>query len=617
MCGIAGWIDFERDILREGDTLRQMGDTMGARGPDDAQEWMTRHAGFSHRRLVVVDPEGGAQPMTRDFSGRRLVIVYNGELYNTDELRQQLQRKGYRFRGHSDTEVLLSAYAEWGEHCPERLLGIFAFAVYSPSEERLFIARDRLGVKPLFYAERGGAFLFASELKALCVHPLVGAELDREGLLEALVMAPARTPGVGVFRGVRELRPGWALTHDRTGTILSQYWRLEAQLHTDDIADTAGRVRSLLRDAVESQLVSDVPLCGMLSGGLDSSAVCLFADEALRRAGRGRLRTYSVEFAGAEDDFHPTSFQKSLDIPWVEKMRQFLGTDHRRIVLDTPDLVTHLPTALRARDLPGMADVDTSLYLFCREIRRESTVALSGESADEVFGGYPWFFRDDALTSGTFPWAPRLSLRLSFLTEDARHWLRPQEYVRSRYEEALAEVPRLSGEDALEARMRELLYLNITRFLPTLLDRKDRMSMATSLEVRVPFCDHRLVEYVYNIPWSMKTWGGHPKGILRLALRGLLPDDVLFRPKNPYPSTPNPLYLESMRQKALEISEDSRSALFHFLDRRAVQTLAREQHDPMSLPWFSQLMGLAQYFSYVVQLDDWLRTYRIETAVPA
>ena len=611
MCGIAGWVDWRRDLRREAATLERMAAAMAPRGPDDAGLWLSASVGFAHRRLIVVDPAGGAQPMQRQYGTRRFVIVYNGELYNTEDLRRDLLARGYRFEGHSDTEVLLASYAHWGEACLPRLNGIFAFAIWNEAEETLFLARDRLGVKPLFYAERQDAFLFSSELKGLLANALVPAELDREGLGEAFLMAPSRTPGHGVFRGVQELRPGYSLRVGRRGVRVSRYWSLEAREHLDSAEETAARVRFLLRDAVERQLVSDVPIATLLSGGLDSSAVTAFAAKGLQEEGRGTLRTYSVEFADAERHFRPTDFQRSLDGPWVEKVSALFATDHRRVVLDTPDLVRWLGAALTARDLPGMADVDTSLLLFCREVRRESTVALSGESADEVFGGYPWFYREDALQARTFPWALRQKDRVALLNPDFAAWLEPEAYVQRRYEEALAEVPALAGEDPQEARMRQLLYLNITRFLPTLLDRKDRMSMATGLEVRVPFCDHRLVEYTYNIPWALKTYGGQRKGILREALRGILPDDVLYRPKSPYPSTPNPSYLAAMRRQALEVLADPGSPLSAYLNRPAIERLAREEQDPFALPWFSQLMGLPQWFSYVVQLDSWLRTYRI------
>ncbi|MCL6594728.1 MAG: asparagine synthase (glutamine-hydrolyzing) [Firmicutes bacterium] len=614
MCGIAGFVDPNRREEEMHPLLEAMSRTLACRGPDGAGRWVGAPAGHAHRRLVVVDPEGGAQPMTLTWGGRTYVINYNGELYNTEELRRELFARGHRFRGHSDTEVLLHAYAQWGAGCLGRVNGIFAFAVWCPDDQSLFLARDRLGVKPLFYAERGGALVYASEMKALLAHPLVPPEVDAEGLAEVLAMGPARTPGHGIFRAVRELRPGWALRATPEGVRRWRYWALESRPHLDDLATTAERVRWLLRDSVERQLVSDVPVCTLLSGGLDSSAVTAFAAARFSRAGREPLCTYSVDFADMDRYFRPGDFQTGRDAPWVERMSRHLGTCHHRVELDTPELVDALERSLVARDHPGMADVDTSLLLFARRIKEDATVALSGEAADEIFGGYPWCHRPDALAADTFPWALRLADRVRLIAPEVKAAIRPEAYVADRYREALAEVPRLPGEEPAEARLREVLYLNITRFLPTLLDRKDRMTMAVGLEVRVPFCDHRLVEYVWNIPWWMKRYGGVAKGILRLALTDVLPADVVARRKSPYPSTHNPAYGLALRERLRAVLADPLSPLGPLLDRQAVEDLMAVDLDTTALPWFGQLMGVAQMYAYLLQTDAWLRRYRVRIA---
>lgn len=611
MCGIAGWVAWERDLSGERATLEAMAATIAHRGPDEAGIWLSPRAGLAHRRLIVVDPRGGGQPMVRTVAGRTCVISYNGELYNTDELRAELQARGQVFQSYSDTEVLLLSYMEWGASCLERLNGIFAFAVWDDRDETLFLARDRLGVKPLFYAAGPGSLLFASELKALLAHPAVEPVVDAEGLAEVLALGPARTPGHGVFRGVSELKPGHFLLYDRRGLRIRRYWSLESRPHEDDAAATAARVRELLQDAVQRQLVSDVPVCALLSGGLDSSAIAACAAPALARSGRGPLRTYSVDYVGNDRHFRPNAFEPDADAPWALRVAAILGTEHRTIVIDTPSLVEGLHHALRARDLPGMADIDASLYLLSREIKREATVGLSGECADEVFGGYPWLFQPEAVQADTFPWSRRLGERLRLLAPDVVSTLRPAEYVAERYREALAEVPRLPGEDPAGARMRELSYLNLTRWMPTLLDRKDRMSMAVGLEVRVPFCDHRLVEYAWNIPWAMKSCDGQPKGILRRALAGLLPPEVLARRKSPYPKTHDPSYLSAMRERVLEILGDRNSPLLPLIDEAAVRELARPGGGEMDSPWFGQLMRGPQLLAYLVQIDAWLRDYRI------
>ncbi|MDI6870859.1 MAG: asparagine synthase (glutamine-hydrolyzing) [Bacillota bacterium] len=616
MCGITGWVDWEQELEGEeaGAVLEAMTATLASRGPDAAGTWVAGHAALGHRRLVVVDPAGGGQPMVRRRGEQTFVLVYNGELYNTSDLRAELTAKGYAFQGHSDTEVLLLSFMEWGPECVDRLNGIFAFAVWDAAAQSLFAARDRLGVKPLFYAERGRAFLFGSELKALLAHPAVEPVVDAEGLAELFVLGPSRTPGHGVFRGVRELRPGHCLIFDRNGLRLRRYWGLESRPHEDDLDTTAGRVRELLEDTVKRQLVSDVPVCTLLSGGLDSSAVTAFAAKAYARDGLGPLDTYSVDYVNNALYFQPTYFQPDSDAPWVKKVSEFLGTRHHNVVLENEQVIAALTDATLARDLPGMADVDSSLYLFCREVKRGATVALSGESADEIFGGYPWFHSEKALAYDSFPWLRATGQRAALLAPELREWARPVAYVAERYQESLAEVPRLPGEDPLEARRREISYLNLTWFLATLLDRKDRMSMASGLEVRVPYCDHRLVEYVWNIPWEFKNCDGQRKGILRRALAGTLPDDVLHRPKSPYPKTHHPGYLSAVQGWLAEILDDPASPLHNFIDGPRVRALVQSGGEGLPLSWYGQLMGGAQLFAYLIQLDTFLRRFNVRVA---
>lgn len=611
MCGIAGWVDWERDLTREYDIIAAMTKTLANRGPDDEGMWLSRHAAFGHRRLAVVDPAGGGQPMIRRRGEDIYVLTYNGELYNAGELRQELAGRGYEFRGHSDTEVLLQSYIEWGPACLERFNGIFAFGVWDEAGQTLFLARDRLGVKPLFYTERGSSFIFGSELKTLLAHPAVPHEVDAEGLAEIFLIGPARTPGQGVFRGVRELRPGHCLLHTREGTRIRRYWSLISQPHGDDLETTAAKIRDLLSDAVHRQLVADVPVCMLLSGGLDSSAITALAAGAFRRDGLGPVRTFSIDYEGNDEHFRPTIYQPDADASYVKLVSAQLGTVHHAVTIGTDDLVTALWEAMRAKDLPGMADVDSSLLLFCRAIKSRATVALSGESADEVFGGYPWFYREEALRAEIFPWSRLTRARAGLASPDLRAVFDRERFAYRRYRATLDEVPRLPGEEPAAARIRELFYLNITWFLAALLDRKDRMSMASGLEVRVPFCDHRLVEYVWNVPWAMKTCGQREKGILRRALRGLVPDPVLLRKKSPYPKTHNPAYLGAVRDRLAAILEDPSSPLLPLIDIKTIKELLRTDGASFGPAWFGQLMGGPQLFAYLVQTEAWLREYKV------
>lgn len=614
MCGITGWIDWNRDLTQQADVLERMTETLELRGPDASGTWLSRHCAFGHRRLSVMDPANGAQPMVRpskEAEDHDCVIVYNGELYNAPELKRELLSLGYAFKTSCDTEVLLQAYVEWGPACVERLNGIFAFAVWHSLEQTLFAARDRLGVKPFFYRHDAGRLLFGSEPKAVLAHPDVEPEIDGEGLAELFVLGPARTPGHGIWRGLSELKPGQTLSFDRNGLRIRTYWQLESREHEDDEAATAARIGELLADTLERQLASDVPVCTLLSGGLDSSALTALAVAYYNRTGQGNVDTYSVDYVDNDKHFKAHAFQPNADAPWIERMVEHLRTVHHPIQFDTPELVEALEAAVRAKDYPGMADIDASLYLFCKEIKKGATVAVSGEAADEVFGGYPWFHRKEALEANTFPWSLSVDLRESILSPGVLESVRPREYVADRYAQAVSEVPALPGENEEQRLMRRMSYLNITRFMPTLLDRKDRMSMAAGLEVRVPYCDHRLVDYVFNVPWKIKQAGDREKGILRKSLEGVLPHDVLYRKKSPYPKTHNPNYLSAVKARLLERLDDASSPLLQLIDGKKVRQIAETADASTNLPWFGQLMSGPQLFAYLLQVDYWLRSYKV------
>jgi asparagine synthase (glutamine-hydrolysing) len=539
------------------------------------------------------------------------VLVYNGELYNTADLRAELEAKGYAFKGYSDTEVLLLSYIEWGSDCVRRLNGIYAFAVWNESEQALFLARDRFGVKPLFYAQRDSSFLFASELKALLANPLIKPEITAEGLAEVFALGPSRSPGHGVFKNVYEVKPGNCLLFDRHGLRAWCYWQIESREHADDLDTTTAKVRGLLEDAIRRQLVADAPVCTLLSGGLDSSALTAFTARVFAEEGRGPLHTFSINHEGNENHFKPNQFEPAADNYWINLISEQYETVHHPVMVKTADLADALSDAMLARDLPGMADIDSSLILFCKEIKKLATVAQSGECADEIFGGYPWYYSEEALTGNTFPWLRSVEQRKQIYSKELLSLIRPDEYIARRYQETIDEVPRLPGEEPLEARRRELFYLNFMWFMQTLLERKDRMSMACGLEVRVPFCDHRLVEYVWNIPWQMKNCDGMEKGILRRSLAGVLPEEVLFRKKSPYPKTHNPVYLLLVREHLTEIINDSSSPLLPLINLKAVKNLIRADGDVFDKPWFGQLMKGPQLIAFLIQADAWLRNYRV------
>ena len=614
VCGITGWLDWEGRLEKQENrqVLDKMIDTLSLRGPDDSGSYIKSNISLGHRRLSVVDPANGAQPMIKIRCGKAYVITYNGELYNTHELRNDLENRGYTFTTNCDTEVLLTLYMEYGTACVEKLNGIFAFGIWDEQKERLFLARDRIGVKPLFYAPRGSQFIFGSEIKTLLANPLVEPKIDSEGLAEIFMIGPARTPGNGIFRDVFELKPGHMLIHGKSGFKTECYWQLNSKEHEDDFGKTVKTIRNLLLDTTKRQLAADVKVCTFLSGGLDSSALTAIAANYYKENQLGKLTTYSVDYIENEKYFKTSAFQPNSDSPWVERMREYCDTEHHRILIDNIELAKSLPRATIARDFPGMADVDTSLYLFSREIKKGATVALSGECADEVFGGYPWFYREDMIQANAFPWSPHPEMRLNWLSPAVKSSLNLLEYAQSRYSDAVAQVPKLEGEEKVSARMREIFYLSLTRWMPTLLDRKDRMSMAFGLEVRVPYCDHRIVEYAWNIPWKMKNYQNREKGLLRLALTGILPYDVLWRKKSPYPKTHHPEYLKIVKNWAMDILNDSSSPLVELVDVDAINDIAKSDLAASNMPWFGQLMGGPQLFAYLIQIDTWLRQYKVE-----
>ncbi len=613
MCGICGYISYKKNYIRtaprERELARGMADTLYNRGPDDSGVWVGEHAVFAHRRLAVIDPARGAQPMKRVAAGYEFVIAYNGELYNTDELRSELEDYGYTFETTSDTEVLLYCYIHYGAECAKRLNGIFAFAVYDCMRQRVFLCRDRFGVKPLFWCNTGEEVVFGSEVKALFEFPGIEPKLDNEGLCELFAISPARTAGCGVFKGIRELKPGQYMTISRNGIYSRTYWELKSGEHTDSYEDTIDKVRFLVTDAIKRQLVSDVPIATFLSGGLDSSFITAVAANEFGKQGR-KLATYSFDYEDNDKYFHKTKFQPSSDTEWVPRMVEEFNTEHTNLVCPNDVLVSMLDDALVAKDLPGMADCDSSLLYFCREVKKQHTVVLSGECSDEIFGGYPWFRDPHAFATPAFPWCYDLSMRKDILIDSVKNTLDLDGYSRMRYEESIARTPEYAGDCAEEKRRREISWLNINWFMTNLLDRKDRMSMASGLEVRVPFCDHRIVEYVWNIPWEMKNRNNVSKNVLREAARGILPEDVRLRRKSPYPKTHNPFYEAAVKARLKEIVEDINSPILSLCDREKLFNIINGEFD-YGKPFFGQLMAGPQFIGFLVQVNTLLDRYKV------
>ncbi|MFF4688011.1 asparagine synthase (glutamine-hydrolyzing) [Streptomyces sp. NPDC001307] len=609
MCGITGWVSFDRDLTAEATTLHAMTETMACRGPDDRGTWAEGPAALGHRRLAIIDLPGGRQPMSVATPEGTVAMVYSGEAYNFTELRRELEGRGHRFTTDSDTEVVLHGYLEWGDAVAERLNGMYAFAVWDGRHDKLVMIRDRMGIKPFYYHPTSDGVLFGSEPKAILANPLARRRVTLDGLRELFVMV--KTPGHAIWDGMHEVQPGTIVTVDRTGLSTRVYWQLKTRPHTDDRDTTIATVRSLLDDIVRRQLVADVPRCTLLSGGLDSSAMTAIAARQLARQGE-KVRSFAVDFVGQADNFVADELRGTPDTPFVHDVARLADTDHQDIVLDAQSLADPAvrEQVIRARDLPaGFGDMDTSLLLLFRAIREKSTVALSGESADEVFGGYLQFFDEEARRADTFPWLTTMGRHFGddadVLRADLTKSLDLESYVADGYRAAVAGIERLDGESDFEYRMRRMSHLHLTRFVRALLDRKDRMSMAVGLEVRVPFCDHRLVEYVYNAPWALKSFDGREKSLLREAAADVLPRSVYERVKSPYPSTQDPRYARALQEQAKELLSRPSHQVFELVDRDRLRRAA-EREAPVSTQ--AARRGLER----ALDLARWLEVYAPE-----
>jgi asparagine synthase (glutamine-hydrolysing) len=571
MCGIAGWVSYDADLTRRQDVVDAMTETMACRGPDDVGTWVRTHVALGHRRLAIIDLPGGRQPMSVHTPNGDVAMVYSGEAYNFTELKEELTKLGHKWETDSDTEVVLHGYLQWGDEVVDHLNGMYAFAIWDERDDRLVMIRDRMGIKPFYYYPTRDGVLFGSEPKAILANPLASKVVDTDGLRE--LMAFTKRPGWSLWKGMEEVQPGTIVTVTREGVRTRTYWKLDAKQHTDDQETTVARVRELMTDIVHRQLVADVPRCVLLSGGLDSSAVTGLAAARLAEQGE-QLRTFSVDFFGQEENFKPDEMRDTADSPFIRDVADLVGSAHQDVMLNPAELSDPAVrrAVLKARDIPaGLGDMDTSLYLLFKAIRGESTVALSGESADEVFGGYRWFHDEKAVNADTFPWlAFRTSMmdeRASLYTTELRRKLDLESYIADQYATAVSAVDHLDGESEREARMRTICNLHLTRFVRMLLDRKDRASMAVGLEVRVPFCDHRLVEYVYNTPWSLKTFDGREKSLLRHATSHVLPESVAQRVKSPYPSTQDPGYAAALQQQVKEVLAEPGHQVFGLVDK--------------------------------------------------
>ncbi|MBE6798448.1 MAG: asparagine synthase (glutamine-hydrolyzing) [Ruminococcaceae bacterium] len=604
MCSICGMIDFKEkpDVLLCG----KMGSVMKHRGPDASDIFSDEAVVLQHNRLSVMDPQNGGQPMRVTYRGREYVIAYNGEIYNSPELRKNLERHGAHFRTECDTETVLWSYIIYGTECPKSLNGIFAFSVYDIHERKVFFARDRMGVKPFFYNLSGSTFSFASEIKALLQNDKISRKVSQEGLWQLIFLTPVTLSGTTVFESIEELKPAMCGEFSEKGLKLWDYWKLEAKPFQGDTVDAAEATADLLNDAITRQTVSDVPLCTFLSGGLDSSVITAVVAECYRKKGEV-LSTYSFEYEGNKQSFKSTLFQPQGDDEFAVYLSRWLGTDHTVLTAPNKEVADRLLSAVDARDFPGQADIDSSLLYFCSEIKKRHTVALSGECSDEIFGGYPWFYRPEMLYRDFFPWIHEPMERAGVFRRDVAKAEEGFKFLSNEYRKIIADCPTLPGDSDAMRQSRIATCLSVGYFMTSLLERKDRMSMWSGVEVRVPFADHRILEYVYNVPWEIKFENGVEKALLRNAMKDWLPDKILWRKKSPYPKTHNPEYRKRVTEM-LQTRLKKGGLLSEMIDRNVLNGILEGEDKT----WFGQLMSTPQLIAWLVQFDYWLEDHRVE-----
>lgn len=599
MCGITGWMNKNENLRNKKRIIKKMTKTLKYRGPDSTGYFISDDVLLGHKRLAIIDPEKGKQPMKYD----NYVIVYNGEIYNTDSIRKKLIKKGYSFNTTSDTEVILKGYACYKEKIVEKLEGIFAFAIYDGKD--LFLARDRLGVKPLFYTQIDGNFLFASEIKALLKNDLVQPIIDKESLQELLGLGPSKIPGSGIFKGIKELRAAHYLTYKAGIIDIKRYWNVKDKKFDDTFEVCSTKVRRMLMDSIKRQMVSDVGISTFLSGGVDSSIITAVVSNELKKQNQV-LDTYSIDYEDNDKYFKANKFQVSKDKKFIDIMKNAFKTNHTYEVISQRKLAKTLKESVIARDYPGMADIDSSLFWFSKQIRKEHKVILSGECADEIFGGYPWFYRKEIRERENFPWIDSLDERISLIKKDLAQKLDLKNFVKEKCELTLSEINVSDDEN-----LKKLFYLNMTWFMPTLLDRKDRMTMRASLEARVPFADTKLIEYLWNVPWEYKYRNNQEKGLLRHAFKNILPKEIIDRKKNPYPKTHNPKYTKIMIKLLKKRLKNKKSVLYKIFDYDKLINLIETGGESFKTPWFGQLMTGPELLAYLYQFDIWTVKYKI------
>lgn len=615
MCGFCGYIN-KFDKIENDTYIKKMLSTLKFRKYNTPSLYINSNTALGHSRFSIIGITNENQPMKKIINNNEYIIVYNGELYNTKELKEYLISKGYEFDTNSDTEVILTSYIHYKEKCVEFFNGIFAFAIYDKNNQNIFLARDRLGVKPLFFTQTPTTFIFASEIKTILSHPEITPILDKNGVMELIGLGPAHTPGKTFFKNIFEIKPGHIANFSNFKLNEKKYWDLTTKECNDSEQEAITQIHYLVEDSTKKQLISDTNVCSMLSGGLDSSILAKIAKDNIPN-----LTTFSIDFIGNDKNFVANDYQGSKDSDYIKIMRNFLNTNHKNIIVDNTYLFNVLNDAMFARDMPGMADIDSSMYIFCKKINENGfTVCLSGECSDEIFGGYPWYYKEHLISHNGFPWALSENLRNNILKPGILKENELQEYIASAKLDTLKNVVHLDKNDEYEKRFRDTNYLTIKWFMNTLIERTERVATANSLNVRIPFADYRIFEYVYNLPARMKLGisknnGPIEKYLLRRAFENELPRDIVYRKKSPFPKTYDPNYLKTVEMETLKILQNKNLKIHKIINIEFLENILNIHGENLTENWFGQLMTYPQTLAYLIQISNWLEHYNIEIEI--
>lgn len=586
MSGIAGIINFKKNLYSykayNALLVGEMANSLSHRGPDDSGEWIGEHAAFSHKRLSVIDPDGGTQPMKKVVEGYEFVITYNGVLYNASDLRAELKKNGYEFTTTSDTEVLLYTYIHYGTKCARMLNGAYAFCIWDSMRQQVFVCRDRFGIKPFFYSTVGNTFIFASEIKALFKYPDLKAQIDSDGLCEIFTASPVKTQNNTVFKNIYELKPAHTMIINRSGTFINCYWQLQYKEHNDSYDDTVEKTKEILYDSIKRNLVSDVPVATLLSSDLTSDFITEVAKTELQEHNQ-KLSTYSFNYVC--DGTNLNSLTGA-------------DTNHTNLLCENEDSIKYLYDSMYYKDLPAMCDCDSSLVYYFRQVKKNHTVLLSGIHSDYVFETNACFNENNTENATDSLQYFDLIPYKNILKQSIANTLNLSEYSKRKHEEIIDQIPTFDCNSEYEQQKRNS-YISINYFAANALERLDRMASASGLDIRFPVFDYRLTEYIFNTPGTIKGKDNTSHNILNQLSEIILPKDSLIYKKSPKQKINISYYQQEIKRILSDILNTPNEPINVFLDRQ----------NTLKICWEHYNHSTAHIMEYLIQVNYFLKRF--------